>query len=57
MHTTEEELCFQEDLSIGDGNDIGGNVSRYITTPGLNDREGGEGTSAKFVAHLSGTLK
>lgn len=48
MHTTEEELSFQEYLSIGDRNvlfkkcerandmqektDIGGNITRHITT-------------------------
>ena len=56
-YTTEEKLSFQEDLSIGDRNDIGGNVSRHISTLGLNDGKRGEGTSAEFVAHLSSTLE
>ena len=76
-HTTEEKLSLQENLSIGDRNDlfeilskpsykstnvrkktdIGGNIRRHITTLGLNDRESGKRASAKFVAHLSSTLK
>jgi hypothetical protein len=31
-HTTEEQFRFQEDLAIGDGNDIGGTVN-IISTP------------------------
>ena len=35
--TLEEELSLQEDLSVGNGDDVGGDISRDITTLGLND--------------------
>jgi hypothetical protein len=55
--TLVEELSLQEDLSIGDGNDVGGNVSGHITTLGLNDGKGSERSTTELVAHLGGTLK
>lgn len=55
--TLEEELGLEEDLSIGDGNDVGRNVSRDITTLGLNDGESGEGSSSVLVTELGGTLE
>lgn len=55
--TLVEELGLQEDLSIGNGNDVGWNVSGHITTLGLNDREGSEGTTTVLVGHLGSTLE
>lgn len=55
--TLEEELSFQEDLTVGNGNNVGGNVGRHVTTLGLNDGEGSEGTSSVVGVHLSGTLE
>ena len=55
--TLEEELGFQEDLSVGNGNDVGRNVGRDITTLGLNDGEGSEGTGTHGLVHLGGSLK
>jgi hypothetical protein len=55
--TLVEELGLQEDLSVGDGNDVGGNVGRHVTTLGLNDGQGSEGTTTVLVAHLGGTLE
>lgn len=43
--TLVEELSLQEDLTVGDGNDVGGNVSGHITTLGLNDGKGSQGTT------------
>merc|ERR1712147_353664 len=37
-----ENLSLQEDLAIGDGNHVSGNVSRYIPSLGLDDGEGSE---------------
>jgi hypothetical protein len=55
--TLEEELGLKEDLTVSDGDDIGRNVSRYITSLGLNDGEGSEGTTTEVVVHLGGALK
>lgn len=55
--TTEEELSLQEDLTVGDRNDVGGNVCRHITTLGLDDGERSEGSSTELLAHLGGTLE
>ena len=56
-NTLVEEFGFQEDLTVGDGNDVGWNVSRDITTLGLNDWESGKGTTTELVVHLGGTLE
>jgi hypothetical protein len=55
--TTEEELSLQEDLAIGNGNDVGGNVGRHITTLSLDDGQRREGSTAKLVAHLGSALE
>ena len=55
--TLVEELSLQEDLTIGDGDDIGGDVGGHITSLGLNDGEGSEGARAVGVVHLSSTLE
>jgi hypothetical protein len=55
--TLVEELSLQEDLTVGDGNDVGGNVSGDITTLGLNDGKGGKRSTTELVVHLGGTLK
>ena len=55
--TLVEELSLQEDLAIGDGDHIGGDVSGHITSLGLNDGEGSEGTSTVGVVHLGSTLE
>jgi hypothetical protein len=55
--TLVEELGLQEDLSISDGNDVGGNVSGHITTLGLNDGKCSERSTTELLVHLGGTLK
>jgi hypothetical protein len=55
--TLVEQLSLQEDLTISDGNDVGRNVGRDITTLGLNDGKGSQGTSTELVVHLGGTLE
>ena len=52
-----EELSLQEDLSVSDGDDIGWDVSRDVTSLGLNDREGSQGTTAHRIGHLGCSLK
>lgn len=55
--TLVEELSLEEDLAVGDGNDVGGNVGRHITTLGLNDGEGSHGTATVGLVELGGTLE
>lgn len=55
--TLVEQLGLQEDLTVGDGNDVGGNVGRHITTLGLNDGKGSHGTTTELVVHLGSTLE
>jgi len=55
--TLEEELGLQEDLSVGNGDDVGRNVGRDITTLGLDNGEGSEGTGTVRLVHLGGSLE
>lgn len=55
--TLVEQLSLQEDLAVSNGNDVGGNVSRNVTTLGLNDGQGSQGTSTVGLVHLGGTLE
>merc|ERR1719264_562139 len=55
--TLVEQLSLQEDLSVSDGNDIGGDVGGHVTSLGLNDGQGSEGATSHGVGHLGGTLK
>ena len=36
---------------------VGGNVSGHITTLGLNDGQGSEGSTAELLVHLGSTLQ
>ena len=56
-NTLEEEFCLQENLAIRDGNDVGGDIGRYVTTLGFDDRECGEGATTVLVVHLGCTLE
>lgn len=55
--TLVEEFGLQENLTVGDGDDVGGNVGRDITTLGLNDGKGSERATTEGVVHLGGTLQ
>lgn len=55
--TLVEQLGLQEDLAVGDGNNVGRNVSRHITTLGLNDGEGSQGTATVGLVELGSTLE
>ena len=50
----QDEILIKE---IFETTDVGGNVRGHITTLGLNDRQGGEGSTTKLVAHLRSTLE
>src|SRR5690606_34727276 len=52
-----EETGLEEDLAIGDGNDVRRNVGRHVTRLGFNDRQSGQRTSAVIVVHLRCTLQ
>src|SRR5690606_24589782 len=50
-----EQVGFQEDLTVGNGNYVGRNERRYVTTLGFNDRQSGQRTGLAFhftVGHL-----
>lgn len=55
--TLVEQLSLQEDLTVSDGNDIGGNIGRDITTLGLDNGQSSHGTATKLVVHLGSTLQ
>ena len=55
--TLMEELGLKEDLTISDGDNIGGDVSGHITGLGLNDGKGGKGTGTVALVHLGCALK
>jgi len=56
-NTLVEELGLQEDLTVGNRNDIGGNISGHITSLGLNDWKSGQRTGTLVVAHLGSSLQ
>lgn len=47
--TLVEELSLQEDLAVSDGDHVGGNVGRHVTSLGLDDGKGSQGTTAHLV--------
>lgn len=55
--TLVEQLGLQEDLTVGNGNDVGGNIGRDITTLGLNDGKGSHGAATVVVVELGSTLE
>ena len=50
--TLMEKIRFQEDLSISNRDDIGGDISRKITSLSLNNGQSGQGTSTVGFVHL-----
>ena len=53
----EEEIGLKENLAVSDGNDVGGNVGRHITSLGLDDGEGSHGSTLEVGVELGGTLE
>ena len=43
--------------TIGDGDDVGGDVSRHVATLSFNDGKGSQTSSPEFIVHLRRTLK
>merc|ERR1739844_542655 len=52
-----EQLGLQEDLTVSDGDDVGGDVGRHVTSLGLDDGESSEGATAHGVTHLGSSLQ
>ena len=52
-----EQFSLQEDLTVGNGNDVGGDISGHITSLGLDDGKSGQRTSAFFIGHFSSPLQ
>lgn len=55
--TLVEEFGFQENLAIGNGDDVGWNVGRHVTTLGFNDWESGERAALVLVVELGRAFK
>ncbi len=55
--TLEEEVGLEEDLAIGNGDDVGRNVSRDVTALSLDDGKGRKRTSTVLVIELDGALQ
>lgn len=52
-----EEFSLQEDLSISNGDHIGGDIGGHITSLSLNDGEGSQRTTSVLVGHLGCSLE
>lgn len=55
--TLVEQLGFQEDLSVSDGDHVGWNVGRYVTGLGFDDGQGGQRSTSVGVGHLGSTFE
>lgn len=47
-----KQVGFEEDLAVGDGDDVGGDISGDVTGLGFDDGEGGERAAAASEAHF-----
>jgi len=47
-NTGVEQIGFQEDLTVGDGNHVGWYERRHVTRLGFNDRQSGQRTGLTF---------
>src|SRR5581483_1574307 len=56
-HARVEQVGFKIDLAIGNRDDVGRNVRRYVSGLGLDDRQCGKRAGAFFVAQLGGALQ
>jgi len=55
--TSVEKLGFEENLSVSDRNNVGRDISRDISSLGLDNGEGGEGASSVVLVHLGGSFE
>jgi len=56
-HSLVEELGFEENLAVGNGDNVRGDVGRHITGLGLDNGEGGQRAVAVVLVHLGCTLE
>ena len=56
-HVGVEQIGLQEDLAVGNGNDVGRDVGRNVAGLGLDDRQRGERTTAFLVIQFGGALQ
>ena len=52
-----EQIGLQEDLAVGDRDDVGRDVGRHVVGLGFDDRQRGERAGAVVVVHLGGALE
>ena len=52
-----EQLSFQEDLSVSDGDDVSGDISGHITSLGFNDRQSSHGSSTEVLVKFGSSFK
>ncbi len=52
-----EEVVFEVDLAIGDGDEVGGNVGGIITLLGFDDGQGGQGPAATGGIQFGGPFQ
>jgi hypothetical protein len=57
QHDTQLAMYALPHLSISDGDHVGSNVSRHVTSLCLNHGEGSEAAPTHVVGHLGGTLQ
>ena len=55
--TLVEKLSLQEDLTVGNGDDVGWDIGRHITSLGLNNWQGSQGSTTVLLVHLSCALE
>ena len=48
-HTGVEELCLKEDLTVGDRDDVGGDISGYVSRLCFDDRQSRDRTAAVLI--------
>ncbi len=47
-----EQLRFQEDLAVGDGDDVGGNIGGNVTRLRLDDGQSRQAAAAQLIGEL-----
>ena len=52
-----EQFGFQEDLAVGNGNDVRWDVGGHVTTLGLDDGQASKRSTAVVIVHLGSTLE
>ena len=53
----EEQVAFQEDLAVRDGNDVGGNVGGNVARLGFHDGQRGHAAAAPLIRKMRGALE